>query len=87
MNTTAFAISLLGFAIMYAGVLMARKVDNKGSASVFRIGGLFIGFMLVPMLHSAIGSPVEAASESGKYLLGLVIFGVIFDYFSVRRGR
>ena len=55
MNLTAFAVSFLGFLIMYAGVLMARKVDNSGSASVFRIGGIFIGLMMVLMLNFAMG--------------------------------
>jgi hypothetical protein len=84
-NLTAFAVSFLGFLIMYAGVLMARKVDNSGSASVFRIGGIFIGLMMVPMLHSALGSPVIAAELSGKYLLGMVIAGVIVDVFFVKK--
>lgn len=85
MNFTAFAVSFLGFAIMYAGVLMARKVDNAGSASVFRIGGIFIGLMMVPMLHSALGSPVIAAELSGKYLMGMAIAGLIVDVFFVKR--
>ncbi len=85
MNFTAFIISLLGFAIMYAGIIMARKVDSKGSASVFRIGGIFIGFMMVPMLHTALGSPVTSAEISGKYLLGMVIAGFIVNFFVVRR--
>ena len=61
------------------------KVDSKGSASVFRIGGIFIGFMMVPMLHTALGSPVTSAEISGKYLLGMVIAGFIVDFFVVRR--
>jgi hypothetical protein len=85
MDLTAFAVSFLGFAIMYAGIIMAWQVDSKGSASVFRIGGIFIGFMMVPMLHTALGSPVTSAEVSGKYLLGMVIAGFIVDFFFVKR--
>jgi hypothetical protein len=83
-DITALGISLLGFALMYGGVLMARQVDNSGSASVFRIGGIFMGFMLVPLLHSALGSELASATLSGRYLFAMVIIGALVDYFVVK---
>ena len=84
MDLKALVFSVMGLALMYAGILMARKVDNKASASVFRIGGIMLGILLVPMLHSATGSSPEAAAMSGQYLLPMAFVLILIDHFVVK---
>jgi len=85
MDITALGVSVIGFGLMYGGILMARQVDNKASASIFRIGGILLGFLLIPMLHMVLNSPVSSAEASGRYMLFIVIIGILVDLFVVKK--